>query len=208
MTHNYWLHQLAQRWFRRGRAQHRSWRRASAQTCRRTTLLLEVLEDRVAPAVFNVTTTADTHAVNLTTGVDANGQISLRSALEAANHLGGNNTINLSDNTYKLTLSGNLTINNDLTIAGVTGTEIDGGNLDRIFTVSAGQVVTISDVSLQNGLSSTQGGGIYNSGNLTLLNDSLSSVKVQGSTGSDAEGGGIFNAPSGVLKLINTNVDG
>lgn len=47
--------------------------------------ILELLEDRCVPATFLVNTTVDTPALNLLTGQDAEGNISLRSALEAAN---------------------------------------------------------------------------------------------------------------------------
>jgi hypothetical protein len=46
---------------------------------------LEELENRLVPAVFIVNTVADTPAVNLTTGQDSAGNISLRSAIQAAN---------------------------------------------------------------------------------------------------------------------------
>ena len=63
---------------------------------------LMVLEDRVAPAAFTVNTLSDTHAKNLTTGTDSTGHVSLRSAIEAADHLGGSNTISLPAGTYDL----------------------------------------------------------------------------------------------------------
>ena len=63
---------------------------------KRPTLCLESLEDRCVPAVFLVNTLADTQAVNLTTGEDAHGNISLRSALEAANSVGGGSQIDLT----------------------------------------------------------------------------------------------------------------
>src|SRR6266487_244051 len=58
-------------------------------------LTLEQMEDRMAPAVFAVNSLSDTLAVNLVTGVDSTGHITLRSAIQAANNLGGSNTINL-----------------------------------------------------------------------------------------------------------------
>jgi parallel beta-helix repeat protein len=54
---------------------------------------VEGLEDRVVPAVFTVNTLADTPAVDLTTGLDSAGNISLRSALQAANATPGADTI-------------------------------------------------------------------------------------------------------------------
>src|SRR5262245_47224826 len=76
--------------------------------------VLEVLERRTAPAIFTVNTTADTVAVNLITGQDASGNISLRSAIMAANNTGEDDTINLPGGTYALTRPG--TLDTDVTI--------------------------------------------------------------------------------------------
>src|SRR5262245_43869699 len=71
----------------------------------RTRLVLEVLEGRTAPAVFTVNTFADTvEATRDGSGLDAAGQVSLRSAAMATNDLGGSNTIVLSAGTYNLTI--------------------------------------------------------------------------------------------------------
>jgi uncharacterized repeat protein (TIGR01451 family) len=144
----------------------------------------------VAPAAFTVNSFADTHAANLTTGTDASGKITLRSALEAANHLGGNNTINVPAGTVNLKL-GQLVIKNNLTITGapVTGTALNG-NLtsstiinaelaSRVLQVFTGFTVAISNVTLEQGAvvgtASTpgQGGAIFDAGALTLQNDTL-----------------------------------
>ena len=50
---------------------------------------LEHLEPRIALSTFHVNTTLDTVAVNLRTGKDAAGHISLRSAIMAADAKGG-----------------------------------------------------------------------------------------------------------------------
>jgi hypothetical protein len=57
---------------------------------------VEVLEDRTAPAVFTVNTVADTPAVALVTGQDSAGNISLRSAIQAANATAGADTIDFA----------------------------------------------------------------------------------------------------------------
>lgn len=82
-----------------------------------------------------------------------------------------------------------------LTIAGVSGTTIDAGKLDRIFTVPASQVATISNISLTNGQTSTQGSGIYNAGTLILANDDISNNDVLGTAGSNGDGGGHISYP-------------
>ena len=55
---------------------------------------------------FKVNTLLDTVAVNLKTGKDASGHISLRSAIEAANAKPNSDTILLPNGTIKLTIAG------------------------------------------------------------------------------------------------------
>ena len=67
---------------------------------------LEGLEGRVTPSTFHVNTILDTVAVNLKTGTDANGHVSLRSAIMAADSQGGSNKILLPAGTFTLTIAG------------------------------------------------------------------------------------------------------
>jgi hypothetical protein len=67
---------------------------------------LEMLEGRIVMSTFQVNTTLDSVAVNLHTGKDATGHISLRSAIMAADASGGSNTINLRNGTDNLTIAG------------------------------------------------------------------------------------------------------
>ncbi len=71
------------------------------------------MEQRTTPSVFTVNSFADTVAVNFTTGVDAFGQVSLRSAVQAADATGGANTILLPAGPYKLTRADGATELND-----------------------------------------------------------------------------------------------
>src|SRR4051812_17951417 len=98
---------------------------------------LELLEVRQTPAVFSVNTVLDTVAVNLQTGKDAQGHISLRSAIMAANAHPGADTILLPNGTFKLTIAGtgedaaakgDLDIRGDLNIQGKghVNTVVDG----------------------------------------------------------------------------------
>src|ERR1700733_8058506 len=67
---------------------------------KRTRLLLEPLEQRMAPAVFNVNSTADILS-------PPSGTVTLRSAIEAANATPGGNNIYLTvAGTYKITIPG------------------------------------------------------------------------------------------------------
>ena len=170
---------------------------------------LERLEERIALSAFQVNTTLDTVAVNLSTGRDAAGHVSLRSAIMAANAQGGSNTINLPGGTYKLTIAGanedadrtgDLDITSNLTIsgAGASGTVIDGNNLDRVIHVLRG-ATTISGVTIENGLASLGlGGGLYNGGQVTLSSVVVTGNRAIGrSAGAGANGSNVFGGNGG-----------
>jgi uncharacterized repeat protein (TIGR01451 family) len=157
---------------------------------------LLVLEGRVAPAAFTTNTLADTHAVNLTTGTDSTGHVSLRSAIEAADHLGGSNTISLPAGTYKLSL-GPMDIDNNLTLTGASAasTLIDAGLKSRIFQVGS-WTVGISKVTLERGLEQapipgaiSAGGAILDLGVLTLTNDTITANVAVGASGNNGTNG-------------------
>jgi hypothetical protein len=102
---------------------------------------LELLEDRLAPAVFVVNTTQD---LSLSPGVNADGTIkgttmvTLRSAIEAANATPGGNTIDLSvAGTYSITLAG--TPGEVDNLAGEFAISSAGGNM-TILNTSGGSV--------------------------------------------------------------------
>jgi fibronectin-binding autotransporter adhesin len=133
----------------------------------------EMLERRVTPSTFRVNTLLDTVAVNLKTGKDASGHISLRSAIQAADASPNADTIMVPQGTITLTIAGpgednaatgDLDIRGKLTIKGKGAgvTIVDGNNLDRVFQVLNG-TVAISGLTIQHGLAS-DGGGLLNSG--------------------------------------------
>jgi fibronectin-binding autotransporter adhesin len=103
---------------------------------------LEGLETRLALSTFKVNTLLDTVAVDLRSGKDAAGHISLRSAIQAANSRSNSDTIQLPSGTIKLTLAGanednaatgDLDLKSTVTIKGkgAGSTIIDADNLDR-----------------------------------------------------------------------------
>src|SRR5262249_35035099 len=148
-------------------------------------------------------------AIDLTTGLDSQGHVSLRSAIQAANFLGGSNAIHLPLGSYFL--GDQIPIADNLTITGVGegATVIDGQAAHRIFQVDAGWTVTLSSLSLAHG-SSNQGGSITNAGSLTLLGCTVDYSEADGLVhGGNAEGGAIFNAAGAILTLLNgTTVSG
>lgn len=196
---------------------------------------LEVLEGRLVLSTFFVDSLADTVAVNLQTGKDSTGHITLRSAIMAANHSTGQDTIKLPSGTITLTITGNqddqafsgdLDINGDLKIEGqgADKTIIDGNNIDRVIEVLSGQV-SLSNLTIQNGREvDNGGGGLKNDrGNVTLTSVNLLGNKVVadngangsaglnggnggvGTSGLASQGGAIFNG-LGTLTLVDTTI--
>jgi hypothetical protein len=106
--------------------------------------VLERLEDRLAPAVFNVNSLAD--ILNPPRGV-----VTLRSALAAANRTAGSNIINLAvPGTYQVSLAGGSfdimpnpasPAGSTLTIRNTSGGKVvvAGNHLDRVFDINANQ---------------------------------------------------------------------
>ena len=204
------------RWFKFAQrsTSHRKKTRPSTQ------LLLEALEDRLAPAIFNVATVADS-------AVPGSG--TLRAAILASDATAGPNTINLTvAGTYKLTLFGSAhdgtngalqITNQSVTITNTSGGTalIDGGGVDRVFDIE-GMVaggVAFNGVTIQNGLASTNsnagadvngssddGGGIYSPQTSVTLNNS-----TVGGNQAFSEGGGVWT-DTGNLTLTNSSISG
>jgi hypothetical protein len=159
---------------------------------------LEVLEDRTAPATLTVTTAADT-------GVAGDG--SLRGEIAAASpgdtiaFASGLNAVNVTNP------AGALQINKDLTIQGPSGglEVINGNGTSGIFAVNKGVTATLNNLQIQNG-TATLGGGIFNSGTLTLNNDRVT-ANTAAAANTEVLGGGIDNA-GGTLTINSSTVDG
>ncbi|HZY84357.1 MAG TPA: hypothetical protein VFE78_05975, partial [Gemmataceae bacterium] len=166
----------ARRWFQRSSP------RPSRPAPRRPRRLgVELLEDRLVPAVIDVLGVADNNNAVLTAGhagtaADPFLAPSLRSAISFANTNPGGNTINLTaGGTYKTTLAGTagetdnlagefaiLPGGGDLTIQNTSGfaVAIDGNHLNRVFDINpnfnpasptAKFTVTLSGLTIRNG---------------------------------------------------------
>src|SRR2546426_3780585 len=164
----------------------------------------------VAAATFTVNDTADAVDAVLGDGTcaTAGGTCTLRAAIQEANALPGPDTIMVPAGTYLLTIegrdedlavTGDLDITDDVTItgAGADRTILDGNGIDRIFDIElptsrVAIVVAIAALTIRNGNSGpgalADGGGLYNSGTLTLRD-----VVVANNTTAAASGGGITN---------------
>jgi hypothetical protein len=187
---------------------------------------LELLEDRLVPAVINVNSTADILA-------PPSGTVTLRSAIEQANKTAGGNLINLTvPGTYNITLpgkpgetdnaAGEFAIlppsGGNLTIVNTSGGQVtvDGNRLNRVFDINpklnAGLKVTLEGFTIENGLASpgdgpgASGGGIRDQGKASL---SLIDMVVTHNVAT-ADGGGIsmenvVNAPW-FLSINNSTI--
>ena len=147
---------------------------------------------------FTVTKTGDTND-----GFCGVADCSLREAIGSGD---SGDSINIPIGTYTLTLGTELLINKSLTINGTgSGDSIiqaaasSAAATSRVFNITSGNNVAISDVTIQHGNISASGGGILNNGTLALTNGTVS-----GNTA--FYGGGIFNV--GTLTLTNSTVSG
>jgi hypothetical protein len=181
------------------------------------------------------TTLAD---VLVTTVVDENNG-SLNPALgtgislrEAVVHSPAGSTIafapGVHGQTFTLT-SGQLLITNNLVIdasAAPSGVTVSGNGSTRVFDIQSGKTVSISGLTILNGDTSGDGGGIRNAGTLSLANCELESNEASGGGGAIRNtgtlsltactlvgntagvGGGAIEHASGLLTLTNCTLTG
>ncbi len=159
---------------------------------------------------------ADTFAV---TNTNDSGPGSLRQAITAANDHPGADIITFSPATNgipivlaapageDLNASGDLDIlgGGDLTIQGngPANTIIDGGGVDRVFHVCPGgctQTITLTGITIQNGLVASGGGGIRNAADTLIVDGSIIRNNIA------INGGGITNLAT--LRIQNGSVIG
>jgi CSLREA domain-containing protein len=181
-----------------------------------------------AATVFTVNSTGDGADGNPNDGVcnDGTGNCTLRAAIQQANATPGADTINFSV-TGTINLTGSLpNITSDMTINGpgsglLTVRRNTGGDY-RLLNVFSGVTVKVSGLTLTNGKTPDgsagsfggrggDGGGIFNSGALTLtdVNVTANSTGAGGAgtsfAGAGGAGGGIYNI--GTLTLTNCSVN-
>jgi CSLREA domain-containing protein len=177
------------------------------------TMLLTILlasASTAQAATFTVNSLADTGDATPDGACDdGSGNCTLREAIEEANALPGDDTIN-----FNLAGAGPHTIQLDsafpnlsesvdiLNTSGESITVRGEGAVDpyRIFTINQDQTVNISNLTITNGHVVTAGGGIH-SFHGTLM---LTGCTVSGN--SAGEGGGIYNF--GPLTLLNSTISG
>jgi CSLREA domain-containing protein len=191
---------------------------------------------------FTVDTFLDDTDTNLGDGVCNTARIgcSLRAAIQEANALGGAHTITLPPGSYELTIPGddgplNAAIS-DLDVvgtkvtiygSGADVTSISGNQLSRLFHVFTDAQLELCDLTLIDGSTAGDGGGILNLGILTVTNSRIeenqagesgggianllgASLSVVGSTvlGNTAAGGGGGILNSGEATILRTEIKG
>lgn len=139
--------------------------------------------------------------------------ISLREAILIANAGNADATIHVPAGTYTLTRPGrgentgslgDLDVSNPGHLTRILGADrattiVRNGEDDRVFHVHGGSTVEIRGLSIENGLE-LHGGGVYNAGNLTLVD-----VAVRQNVGSRT-GGGVANAPGATLAIDQSTI--
>jgi hypothetical protein len=104
---------------------------------------------------------------------------------------------------------GQITIDKNVTIQGpganllTVQNAVPNSTSSRVFRVNAGVTATISGVTITGGNNDDTGGGISNSGTLTVANSIISNNK-SGPTDTSGRGGGIYN--EGTLTVSNSIV--
>ncbi|HLJ92950.1 MAG TPA: right-handed parallel beta-helix repeat-containing protein [Gemmataceae bacterium] len=167
----------------------------------RRRLQLERLEDRTLLSTFTVDRLTD---AGQGTGLTGDLRYCISQALSGQDTIafGVTGTINLTKALPDLSKS--------VTIAGPGANLLtvrrDSGGSYRIFSVDGGATVTISSLTIANGIGPQPlqvGGGIANSGTLTLNNSTLT-----GNSAFEGGGGGIFNSASAMLTVNNSTLSG
>jgi hypothetical protein len=195
-------------------------RSSHKRPAKRAALAVEMLEDRLVPSTFNVTTLADQSiqsGVNLANGaIKATGAVTLRSAIAAADQTSGGNTIRLMvPGTYSISLPGAnsgtdatgafaILPGGNLTIINASGgaANVNGNHLDRVFDINPAFnpasptpafTVTLQGFTITGGLASPGDGAPGSGGGIRDQGNAsltLNNVVVAGNIAT-ADGGGV-----------------
>ncbi|MEM9772236.1 MAG: choice-of-anchor D domain-containing protein [Cyanobacteria bacterium P01_D01_bin.73] len=139
------------------------------------------------------------------------GVITLREAINAANAAGTDDVIEFAPSVGTINLGGmSLDIDDnagDLTIRGNVQNPviIDGSATDRVIEINnlgGGRNVTIERLTIRNGNTGGNGGGIFNNstGTVTIIDSTIS--------GSTAANGGGIHSQNGNVNVINSTISG
>jgi hypothetical protein len=143
------------------------------------------------------------------TNTNASGEGSLAQAVSNASSIAGTETITFSgavftDATPDVITPSSLLILSSLNLIAPDGLTISGGNARQVILVGSGVTTTLQNVTIADGLTNSNGGGISNYGNLTLRNVV---VKNNVANGNNNDGGAIYNQSSGTLTIENSTIE-
>lgn len=134
----------------------------------------------------------------------------LREAILAANNAPANANCgagSTGNDTITFNVSGTITLGlflpnivsgaGTLTIDGGGSVTISGNNAVRVMTVDSGADLTLRNLTIANASTPLSGGGVANSGTLTVINSTFSGNNA-------GSGGGIVNLSGGTLTVTNS----
>jgi hypothetical protein len=139
----------------------------------------------------------------------AQGNISLRQAVNLANALQGGDTITFNTSGFPTPTvidltAGQLELGNttgpiNILGPGLNELTISGAGASRVFQVDQGATATLSGLTITGGVTSGDGGGLLNLGAVTLSGDAIVGNAA-------ADGGGVAN--SGTAVIVGSAIDG
>lgn len=144
-------------------------------------------------------------AANLTVGTGGT-YSNIKDAYDAAADDG--DTIVIANGTYTGSSNRGITISKNINITGQSqaGTIIDAQGADYIFYIDEGYSVTISQLTLRNGNTTSSGGAIYNNGTLTINKCTFENNTAPSTTDYIGDGGAIYS--KGDLTVIDSIFSG
>ncbi len=107
-------------------------------------------------------------------------------------------TITLTGGALSLSNNGGTAVAKSILGPGASKLSISGGDAGGVFTVGSGVTASITGLTITDGLASSAGGAIDNSGTLSLANLAISGNSAN-------SGGGIANEPTGNLSIAFTS---
>jgi len=166
---------------------------------------------------FNVDTTVDVPDDGLSIS-SCHTQVgcSLRAAIMKANQVGGTNIVKVPAGTYTLTIrpsgsngdsTGDLNITTSIAIVGQDAehTIINGNAIDRVFDISVGQFVGLTNVTIRNGsLQSANGAGVRNAGILTIAHCVIENNFILTGDGAGIYSTGSLDITRSIVRKNNT----
>jgi hypothetical protein len=202
---------------------------------RRTRLNLELLEDRLAPAIYMVNALTDTGAGtglsgdlryainNARTGDTIQFQAGLTGTIDLSTAEGGQGTLALGKDVTIDGTGASITIEGGKTpfstsnampfqvLQGVTAIlnnlTISNGYANKGGGINNAGKLTVSNCTITTSAAGSFGGGIYNSGTLIASNSTVSANTVfAGDLSKTGDGGGIYNALHGTATVSNSTL--